>query len=79
MQDSIKHANCKNILAKLDSTSNSIRLKLEDDGIGFNIDEPKFNGIGLQNIKKRTELIGGKITLESKEKVGAKLIIEIPL
>ncbi len=79
LQNSMKHAHCKTIRVLLDSTPHAIILRLEDDGIGFDIDAQKSNGIGLQNIKKRAELIGGTLTLESIEKVGTTLILKIPL
>lgn len=79
LQNSIKHSQCKNIFISLHISNTIIRFILEDDGIGFKSETVKSNGIGLQNIRKRTELIGGNILLESVEKVGTKLTIEIPI
>ncbi|QXP73723.1 two-component sensor histidine kinase [Tenacibaculum sp. AHE15PA] len=79
LQNSMKHAACENILVSLDTTNNAIKFTLEDDGIGFNSETIKPDGIGLKNIKKRTELVGGKMKLESQENKGTKLIIEIPI
>lgn len=79
LQNSIKHSDCKNILATLNSSQGSIQLLLEDDGIGFNLQETKSQGIGLHNIKKRAEFIGSTITIKSKKSKGTKLILEIPL
>lgn len=79
LQNSMKHAACENILVSLDTTSRAIKFTLEDDGIGFNSETIKPDGIGLKNIKKRTELVGGKMKLESRENKGTKLIIEIPI
>jgi signal transduction histidine kinase len=52
---------------------------LKDDGRGFEIKMSTGNGTGLNNMKKRTELIGGKFYLESKVGTGTNLNIEIPL
>jgi len=79
MQNSIKHSKCKNILVSLFKTDNGIKLVLKDDGIGFDVDDVKSGGIGLQNIEKRTKLIGGSIGLVSQRLIGTKLTIEIPL
>jgi signal transduction histidine kinase len=38
----------------------------------------KSNGIGLSNIKKRTEIIGGTSTLKSNS-YGTHLLISIPI
>ena len=79
LQNSIKHAACKNIDVSLNVNNDIILLQLKDDGKGFNTNMVTGNGIGLNNMKKRTELIGGKFYLESKVGTGTKLNIEIPL
>ncbi|WP_395052556.1 sensor histidine kinase [Flavobacterium sp.] len=78
IQNSIKHSHCKNISILLSSTSNSAKLELKDDGKGFEISTTKSNGIGLNNMKKRAEMINGKYQFESN-KNGTKLTIEIPI
>lgn len=79
LQNSIKHAGCKNIDVTLTGNDESVQLQLRDDGNGFDLNSATGNGIGLNNMKKRTELIGGKFYLESKVGTGTKLNIEIPL
>lgn len=79
LQNSIKHADCKNIDVSFQANDNAILLQLKDDGKGFDISIVNSNGIGLNNMKKRTELIGGKFYLESKVGAGTELNIEIPL
>ena len=79
LQNSIKHSNCKNISVSLDTSENNIQLMLQDDGKGFEFDNVKSKGIGLKNIQKRTELIGGNYKMESQHNEGTKLTIEIPM
>lgn len=79
LQNSIKHAQCKNILVLLRKDPSSIVLRLEDDGKGFEMDKVASKGIGLKNIEKRAELIGGKFTLKSQPQSGTKVTIEIPM
>lgn len=79
LQNSIKHAQCKNIVVSLNKDTSNIILTLQDDGKGFDIKKSKSNGIGLKNIEKRTELIGGTYTLESQPQLGTKVTIEIPI
>ncbi|WP_338410748.1 ATP-binding protein, partial [uncultured Flavobacterium sp.] len=79
LQNSIKHSKCENIFISLQKKDNSIQLQLQDDGIGFDLKKLKTNGIGLHNIKKRTEILGGTFELESKTNFGTKLTILIPL
>lgn len=80
LQNSIKHAKCKNIFVSLDKVDDStIEFILKDDGIGFDTQNKDFKGIGLKNIRKRTELIGGSIIIESEINVGTTITLKIPL
>ncbi|CAA0148449.1 sensor histidine kinase [Tenacibaculum maritimum] len=78
IQNSIKHSNCKNIVISLYISNAIVYLNLRDDGIGFETETIKPKGIGLQNIRKRTELIGGSMLLESSKRSGTKLTLKIP-
>ncbi len=77
LQNSLKHAHCKNIHIALNENDNLLHLLLQDDGKGFDTNAVAHKGIGLSNIKKRAEIIGGKFTLESEPDKGTKLSIEI--
>lgn len=79
LQNSIKHSKCKNITILLKEIDNNILLQLQDDGIGFQVDELISNGIGLSNMKKRTYILNGTFELESQPNLGTKLVITIPL
>ena len=52
-------------------------LVIEDDGIGFEV-EQKINGIGISQIKIRTQNLGGRIEINSTPGKGTHLLIEIP-
>ena len=78
IQNSIKHAKSKNINIQLIKKDAFLELLLQDDGIGFDVSKTISNGIGLTNMKIRTEMIGGKFNLESNEN-GTSLKIIIPV
>jgi len=78
IQNSIKHSQCNNIFIRLNTTEENLwELKINDDGIGFDIDKILSNGIGLTNMKNRTAIIGAEFNLESNENAGT--LIEIKL
>jgi signal transduction histidine kinase len=79
LQNSIKHSGCKNIDVSVSGNDDTIGLQLKDDGKGFDLEKISRNGIGLNNMKKRAELIGGTFNLESVAGSETKLDIEIPL
>jgi len=76
IQNSIKHANCKNIFINLNTSEESLwELNIKDDGVGFDKLNIKSNGIGLTNMKKRAEIIGANFSLESQKNLGTTLHI----
>ena len=79
LQNSIKHAACKNIKASLEKLDTTVLLILKDDGRGFDKNNLASNGIGLSNMKKRAEIIGGKFVLQSELGKGTKITIDINL
>jgi signal transduction histidine kinase len=79
LQNSIKHSSCKTIQVTLKKNANNFALIVQDDGNGSDKNNISNNGIGLSNMKKRAEIIGGTFNLESKPNKGTNLTIEIPI
>jgi signal transduction histidine kinase len=81
-QNSLKHARCKNILLDFNLSPTELTVRLEDDGVGFDIEQYNGNankGIGLSNMKKRAEFLGISHTLESAPGMGTKVKLVIPV
>ena len=79
LQNSMKYANCITLSISVAKLDNELKIVLSDDGIGFDIENSQDKGIGLMNMKKRVELIGGRYLLQSKKNEGTILTIEISL
>lgn len=79
LQNSIKHAGCKNIDIALTTNQSIVQLQVTDDGKGFDPEATGRKGIGLYNMQKRTALIGGTYQLQSAAGKGTTLFITIPL
>ncbi|MFP7657121.1 MULTISPECIES: sensor histidine kinase [Chryseobacterium] len=78
IQNSIKHAQCKNIFINLNTSSEALwELNIQDDGIGFDRTNIRSNGIGLTNMKNRAEIIGADFTLESLKNKGTTVNITL--
>lgn len=54
-----------------------ILIKIEDNGIGFNVNK-KSKGIGLSNIESRTKEIKGKLKISSRINKGTIIELSIP-
>jgi PAS domain S-box-containing protein len=79
INNAIKHSNAKIITVQLNSDSDSIRMSIEDNGIGIPHERPfTFNRQnGLTNMRDRAEIMGGKLTIESDEQRGTLVIAEV--
>jgi len=78
INNSIRHAECKEISIQLFYRDNNIFFSYEDDGKGFNIEDTRSTGHGLKNIQTRVSLLGGKINWDSSIGNGINVNIEIP-
>jgi PAS domain S-box-containing protein len=72
-----KHAVCAKVFVSLIDHGDSLNLTVEDDGVGFNIHGPS-NGIGLTNVISRVNSMNGQIDIESAEKSGTLVNIDVP-
>ena len=73
----IKHARADKIQIKLDTKGDLIRLKVVDNGVGFDPSR-KRNGIGITNIFNRVELEGGSAEIKTGKGKGCSLVVTIP-
>ncbi len=74
----IKYAKAQFILLKLETNDQGVTLFISDDGVGFDTSQ-KRDGIGLNNIHNRVELLGGSAQIISAPGKGCQLQISIPL
>lgn len=76
-----RHAQAKTASVLLEQRQNDIRAIIEDNGIGFDAASKAYSqkSLGLQGIRERAELLGGKLTIESEPGQGTSLFIAIPL
>ncbi|RFM27626.1 sensor histidine kinase [Deminuibacter soli] len=78
LQNSLKHAACSNISIALHHDSNGLQVKAEDNGRGFTLTPAKGNGIGLENMRKRAEMIQAAFSLSSIPGEGTRMLLQIP-
>lgn len=76
----IKHAFATEIKIKLGCRDNYLELTVADNGVGFFADEvpEKQNGMGLHNIRKRADLMGGEVSVKSEPGTGNFVKLNIP-
>ena len=74
-----KHAAPTTIAVQLSSTADEIRMRIEDDGIGFDpalLGEPGCSpGLGLITMKERAEFAGGRFHFDTAPGLGTRIEI----
>ncbi len=78
LQNINKYAGAKNIQVEISGDSENVFLKIQDDGIGFDVNK-KSKGIGMQNMISRTNDCQGIIDISSKKGNGTRIEIKIPI
>lgn len=74
----VKHAKATVIKVHGHISNDALIMTIEDNGIGFDSKKVK-SGIGLANIKRRTEVYLGKLTIDTAIGKGCLLTVEVPL
>ncbi|MFQ5875114.1 MAG: GAF domain-containing protein [Dehalococcoidia bacterium] len=80
----VRHAGAESTSISLEFRERSIGVYIEDDGIGFDLDEVMSSAdrrreLGLLGMKERVELLGGSLSLRSRPGLGTQVAVEIPL
>ncbi len=80
-----RHSQAENVYISLDIIDSSLKVAIEDDGIGFNVEEfmhlpsDDGRGLGIMGMKERISLLGGVFDIQSISGKGTQLYITIPL
>lgn len=76
----VKHAGASRVRIELDQDGDALRLRIEDDGRGFDSEamaQHPRRGIGLRNMRERLTAIGGNLRVESRPQ-RTLLLAEVP-
>jgi signal transduction histidine kinase len=82
--NAIRHGQAMSLQVTLSCDQRSVTIEVVDDGIGFDVtaalrSDPKKSPFGLLSIYERAGILGGKATITSQPKHGAKVQVTIPL
>ncbi len=80
-----KHAEAEHIWVRLRLLEGPVALlEIQDDGVGFNVGAVNSNyetrgSLGMVNLRERTEMLNGRMRLESTEGQGTRIRVWVPL
>jgi signal transduction histidine kinase len=81
----LKHSKATRVnIAVIYSIDNKFVLKVEDNGVGFDVEKKRTqasssSGIGLKSMTNRASLIGAQISVQSQPGKGTSIKVELPL
>ncbi|HEY9047982.1 MAG TPA: two-component regulator propeller domain-containing protein [Ohtaekwangia sp.] len=78
INNAAKYSRCKKLIVHLTRFAQGIRLRISDDGIGFDKDIIS-QGNGLKNMRYRAETIHAVLQIESVPQEGTSIFLRIPL
>jgi len=74
-----QHSGAKTVKVFLMKRKDGIELGIEDDGAGFDVEDPEpqgsGHGIGLSSMRERAHLSGGAISIQSRKGIGTTVLV----
>ncbi|MBE2274623.1 MAG: two-component sensor histidine kinase, partial [Flavobacteriales bacterium] len=70
----IKHSRAKKIVLAVHENSDSIEVKVSDDGIGFR-EKDIYDGSGLKSMANRAKIINADFNIKSQENKGTDITV----
>ncbi|GAF65704.1 sensor histidine kinase [Alkalihalobacillus trypoxylicola] len=75
----LRHAKASKIEFHLKQLSHELRLRVVDNGVGFQNQEVQNHSYGLQTMKERMNEVGGTLEIVSVPKKGTQIIAKVPI
>ena len=73
-----RHAGARNVRVRLTRDASGLRLRVEDDGTGFDPAHVPADRFGLLGMRERARLLGGTLVVESAPDAGTAIDVSIP-
>jgi signal transduction histidine kinase len=79
IQNSVKHSGAEQIDINVSNSVSSLIVSIIDNGKGFTEESLISSGLGLKNMKQRTQLLGGTIEWTTSPGSGSTVILKLPV
>ena len=74
-----RHANASKVRILIDAVSDRIRMSIEDDGVGVDLQQlARSRSLGIMGMKERARLIGADLSIESSDEGGTRVEVVLP-
>ena len=75
----VKHARATRVSILIVRKPRSVAAVIEDDGVGFDPEAAREDGIGLVGMRERVGLLDGRLDVEAAPGSGTTIVAEVPL
>lgn len=75
----VKHAQARNVQIAFDHDERVLRLRVSDDGVGFDAEFTHDGHLGLITMRERIDSLNGRLDIDSDSKHGTIISLEIPV
>ncbi|EIU0284464.1 sensor histidine kinase [Staphylococcus pseudintermedius] len=79
ISNTLRHAEGTQVTVELLNRNDYLLLRIQDDGIGFNVDEKLEQSYGLKNMRERAIEIGATFHIVSLPDAGTRIEVKAPL
>jgi PAS domain S-box-containing protein len=79
LTNACKHSKSKNVAVTMTQEGQVVRLEVRDNGIGFDPATVQKGHFGLEGIRQRVRLLGGRLTVESQPDSGTLVQVVVPI
>ncbi len=79
LRNACKHSKSKNVTVAIVQEGQNVRLEVQDWGIGFDPTSVGKGSFGLEGIRQRVQLLGGRLTIESTPGSGTLVQVVVPI
>jgi len=74
-----RHAHAMSIRVSLYGREDFVEATIQDDGVGFDTEDPEHKGLGLLGMEERARELNGKVSVVSNSGKGTLLRVELPI
>jgi signal transduction histidine kinase len=81
VNNAARHASAREVTVRLTCGGGQARLQVEDDGVGFDVEDAvrRRPGMGLFTMRERAELAGGACEIRSAPGTGTRVVVTMPV
>ncbi|WP_029100627.1 sensor histidine kinase [Brevibacillus thermoruber] len=79
LSNTLRHARASQIAVKLFTLQGQVRLRVTDDGVGFDPEGEKLTSYGLRSMRERVAELGGSLDIYSAVGKGTQIEVRIPV